>query len=115
MRNISKLVAIFLLCLGFGVVAANLSQTSLSVSPDVFTREEALLRIGKKVVSRCAAQGIDPTQTTGRTMHVEKSEFYNGYVIAIDWDYSPLGKHEIIHTTKDSYLRCIQEVGEFTQ
>jgi hypothetical protein len=116
MKNFRFLVpvTIFLFALGIGLFSSQLFEgTKKTTTSDAFTFEEAVAKLRKRVRSTCAANHIRAEETTGRTMFVRKDEIAKtGYTIAIDWDYSMRGKHEIVFSAKDSYEKCIVEVGE---
>ncbi len=105
-----KYFAFFLLTFAVGSLAGEKIKT-FSPQYDSFTKEEALSHLNKKVKSLCNAKFVSFEQTSGRTVFI-KDDFRGGYNVAVDWDYSLRGKHEIILADKIEYERCIVEVGE---
>ena len=100
--------------LGFGTAHA---FKNFNIRDGVFTQAEAKLHLYKKVQSRnsCNARSVDVMDTRGRTVLIMKNDWQGGYTVAIDWEYSIRGRHEIISYDKAGYERCIVEVGESEQ
>lgn len=106
-----KFLPIFALTCALGIVFVNSTDVKVP-KKDFFTWEEAVARLDKRVESICNAKNIRSEDTTGRTAFVDKDDFNGGYYVVIDWEYSLRGRHEIFHTNKATYEKCIIEVED---
>jgi hypothetical protein len=111
--NYSKILksapAFVLTCaLGFGLTQAVHYFASKRKG---FTYEEARAHLNKRVRwnYECQRCPVKSEQTTGRTILFE--DWHGEYVIAIDWDVSIRGRHEVIFFDKKEYERGIVEIG----
>ena len=109
-----KYIALFFItfALGFGV---NKLSKSSSLHIEVFSKEQAILHLNKKVQSLCNAKTVSVEDTKGRTVFVDKNDWRGDYSVVIDWEHSIRGKHELIWYDKENYQKCIVEVGEVEQ
>lgn len=96
--------------LGFGLTQAIHSFASKRKG---FTFEEARTHLHKRVrwIYKCQTCPVKSEQTTGRTIFFEDWHSQEEYFIAIDWDVSIRGKHEVIFFDKGSYEKDIVEIG----
>ncbi|MGQ0540952.1 MAG: hypothetical protein ACT4O9_03755 [Blastocatellia bacterium] len=106
-----KFIFVFVVTCLLGIVSVSTDGAQVQ-KRNVFTWEQALSHLNKKVRNTCNAKGIRSEDTTGRTAFVDKDDFNGGYYVVIDWDYSPRGRHEIFHTSKETYENCIIEVSD---
>ena len=78
----------------------------------VFTREEAITHLNASVRSICNASFVLSKGTKGKVASINKDDFIGGYLVVIDWEHSLRGRHEIIHTAKETFEKCFVKVGE---
>jgi hypothetical protein len=109
-----KCFALFFItfALGFGINKLNNSSNS---NIEVFSKEQAISHLNKKVQSLCNAKTVSVEDTKGRTVFVDKNDWRGDYSVVIDWEHSIRGKHELIWNDKENYQKCIVEVGEIEQ
>ena len=111
-----KCSALFLITFALGFGAAE-TAGNFEIQENGFTRNEAESHLYKRVQSlnSCNAKSVDVKDTDGRTVFIDKHDGDNGYSVAIDWDYSIRGRHEIFLYDKTTFEKCIIEVGESEQ
>lgn len=107
-----KSVPVFALTCALGIALTN-SAFNRSRAAKGFSLEEARSHLHKQVRFNiiCQSCPLKNEQTTGRTASVQKRDSDGQYEIAIDWDVSFRGKHEVLLLDKESYERVVIEVG----
>jgi len=114
MTTFIKYFALFSITFALGIGAAE-ALKSFNTENTGFTKDEAKTLLYKKVQSlnECNAKFIEAKDTRGATVFMRKSSpKEEGYLVAIDWEYSIRGKHEIILYDKKEFERCNIIIGE---